>query len=136
MSVDLPDADGVFRGRAEWQDSLYWENAVIHELGHVMDRAFGLTAAVRGEMDADFAELPEELTRESLADGGVNKFFYFLQPKDGRLGERARKELVAEAFDVLLRGEASSYNYRNLTERFPRTLAALRAALEIKLGPL
>lgn len=136
--VDLPDADGAFRGRAEWQDSLYWENALVHELGHVMDRAFGLSArpAVRAAFDADFAAVPPELKRPRLPDGRVNKLYYFLQPDGERLSELSRQEACAEAFDVLLRGEASSFNYANFTAHFPRALAALRALLESRLGPL
>jgi hypothetical protein len=136
--VELLDDDGVFRGRREWQDSRYWENAVLHELGHVLDRAHGLAddPAVRAAMDADFSDIPDELRRVRMPDGRPNRFYYFLQRTDELLSERARSEICAESFDVLLRGERSSYNYANFTAHLPRTLAALRAALEARLGPL
>ena len=140
-------------GSDRWVESEYWENAVIHEIGHALAylhgeaevhraassdprqarwyRRKGLSEspAFREAWNRDFDAMPSELKKEWTADKVQNYFFYYVHPDAGGWYQRARQETYAEGFDVLLRGSRSSFNYANFTRYFPRALAELRREL-------
>lgn len=134
--VPVVGPDGRPRPVGEWRDSVYWENALVHEMGHVLDAAFRLSddRAFVSAWEADYAAMPAEMKAPELSGSRVNKFYYFVRRgRDGSF-DAARDETCAEAFDVLLRRERSDYNYSNFTAYLPRTLAALRALLRERAG--
>jgi hypothetical protein len=140
-------------GSDRWVESAYWENAVIHEIGHALAyihgeaeaqaaaaadprqarwyRKKGLSEspAFRAAWNLDFDAMPEELKKQWTEEKLSNPFFYYVHPDVGGWYQRARQETYAEGFDVLLRGERSSYNQANFTRCFPRALAELRREL-------
>jgi hypothetical protein len=120
----------------EWMQSGVWRNAVVHECGHAVDHVMAATDSqeFRDAWAEDYRNMPEAVKGPQLSDGGKNAFYYFLRPsQDGGL-DRARQETWAEGFDVLMRGEASSFNYANFQAHFPRTLAAMRRLLAARYG--
>jgi hypothetical protein len=147
----------------EWRESVVWENAVNHEIGHAASYILGereaqrlapgdgekkgqaLWFATKGVSESpefraawrrDYEAMPDALRREKLPDGRINSFYYFIHPDGNGWYQRARQETFAEGFDILLRGEASKFNHGNFTRHFPRALAEIRAALERAYGPL
>jgi hypothetical protein len=140
-------------GSERWVESEYWENAVIHEIGHALAYLHGEAEALRtADWDSrqarwyrrkglsespafreawkqDFEAMPAELKAEWTADKLENKFYYYVHPDPGGWYQRARQETYAEGFDVLLRGERSTYNHANFTRHFPKALAELRREL-------
>lgn len=138
-------------GSGRLADSEFWENAVIHEVGHALAYIHGEAAAAgaadprqarwyrrkglsespafREAWKADFEAMPAGLKEPWTADKRENKFYYFVHPDPGGWYQRARQETYAEGFDVLLRGERSSFNHADFTRHFPRALAELRREL-------
>jgi hypothetical protein len=140
-------------GSARWVESEYWENAVIHEIGHALAyihgeaeveraalsdprqarwyRRKGLSEspAFREAWNRDFDAMPAELKKQWTADKLQNFFYYYVHPDAGGWYQRARQETYAEGFDVLLRGPRSSFNQANFTRYFPRALAEIRRDL-------
>ncbi|MCX5794379.1 MAG: hypothetical protein NTY77_02635 [Elusimicrobia bacterium] len=118
---------------AAWIDNLNWRNSAVHECGHAIDNINGFTDTpeFRDAWQADFQAMPEAVKKPVRQDGGRNEFFYFLNQ---RTPGYAYRETFAEAFDVLLRGEASSFNHDDFHRYFPRTLAAVRRILEARYG--
>ena len=134
--VDVRGPDGRPRPLGEWQESVFWENALVHEMGHVLDAAFRLSSdpAFIGAWEEDYAAMPGQVKTRQLPDGKPNKFYYFLRPGSDGSFKGSRAETCAEAFDVLLRRERSDYNFGNFTAYLPRTLAALRDLLQQRAG--
>lgn len=147
----------------EWRKSVVWENAVNHEIGHAAAYILGereaarlspgdgpkegqaLWYATKGISESpefrtawqqDFETMPEALKQETLPNGKPNRFLYFTHPDENGWFQRARQETFAEGFDILLRGKASAFNYRNFTRRFKKSLPAIKAALERAYGPI
>jgi hypothetical protein len=140
-------------GSGRWVPSEYWENAVIHEIGHALAyihgeaeakraaatdprqarwyRMKGLSEspAFREAWNRDFDAMPAELKAEWTADKLSNPFYYYVHPDAGGWFQRARQETYAEGFDVLLRGARSTYNSANFARYFPRALAELKREL-------
>jgi len=124
------------RASGELMPSRIWRNAVLHESGHALDRILGATESEKYQAawKADYARIPGRLKRERLPEGLRNDFYYFLRPgRDGLLA-LARQETFAEAFDILLRGEGSSFNHSRFTRYFPRTMKAARELIERRYG--
>ncbi len=122
----------------EWMVSGVWRNSVVHECGHAVDHIMGATDSeeFRQAWGQDYAAMPEAVRGDKLPDGRKNDFYYFVRPgADGGM-DRARQETWAEGFDVLMRGEASAFNYENFRTHFPRTLAVMRRMLEARYGPI
>lgn len=128
MKVDRP-------GGTYWVGNLNWRNSAVHECGHALDNINGFTDSAEfiAAWEEDVRDMPEAVRRPSLEDGSRNDFYYYLNP--GVPGY-ARRETFAEGFDVLLRGEASSFNHENFHRHFPRTLAVMRRLLEARYGRL
>lgn len=140
-------------GSERWVDSEFWENAVVHEIGHALAYIHGEAEARRvGRADArqarwyrlkglsespefrrawndDFDAMPADLKRQWTEKKLSNPFYYFVHPDPGGWYQRARQETFAEGFDVLVRGSRSSYNHDAFVARFPRALAVIRAEL-------
>ncbi len=142
----------IGRATGEPIETLYWGNALLHEIGHRVAFHLGRTRAkgilpnpadpenlarlreknslnlwgvtegadFRNAYLADYDALTEEMRALDI------KFAYFTTPriKDGNPLEKARQETFAEAFDILLRGPESRFNYENFTRYLPRTLRA------------
>jgi|GEM_PF-4447079 len=144
------------KASGEWVDSVVWENAVNHEIGHALAYVIGEeearrtsapelelwyrkkgiseTPEYREAWRLDYQAIPDEL-KQQWRDRLENMFYYFVHPDPGGWYQRARQETFAEGFDVLLRGPRSSFNYENFTRRFPRALAEQRRMLEARYGP-
>jgi len=122
----------------DWMESQVWRNAVVHECGHAVDHVLKATdsSEIREAWAHDLAAMPEAAKAESSPDGRKNPFYYFVRPGPDGSFDRARQETWAEGFDILMRGEASSFNYANFQAHFPRTLAAMRGLLEARYGRL
>ena len=60
--VPVVGPDGRPRLVGEWHDSVYWENALVHEMGHVLDAAFRLSddRVFVSAWEADYAAMPAE----------------------------------------------------------------------------
>jgi hypothetical protein len=118
-----------------WIDNRNWRNSAVHECGHAVDNINRFTdkEAFRDAWDEDLRAMPEAVKRPAREDGGRNDFYYFLNPD---IPGYAYRETFAEGFDVLLRGEASSFNHDDFHRYFPRTLAAMRRLLEARYGPI
>jgi hypothetical protein len=131
MVAEHMKKDGA--GGPSWIDNLNWRNSAVHECGHAIDNINGFTdtAEFRETWQADFQAMPEAVRKPVREDGSRNEFYYFLNQQTPGY---AYRETFAEAFDVLLRGEASSFNYQNFQRYFPRTLAAVRRILEARYG--
>ena len=145
----------------EWRDNKVWENGITHEIGHAVAYLMGERAAevaqasgdaaqaewyrtkgisespaFRAAWRADFEAVPADLKSATLDGGKRNDLYYFLHPDDNGWFQRARQETFAEAFDILLRGPASTFNYENFQKHFPRALAEARRIVEAEYGPL
>lgn len=141
----------------QWESNKFWENGVTHEIGHALayimgaheaksapeplakwyrDKGVSESPEFRDAYKKDFDAMPAALKAEKGGDGKPNPFHYFTKPDANGWFQRARQEAFAEAFDVVMRGAGSTYNYALFTKRFPSVLAAVRAALERRYGPL
>lgn len=130
-----------------WEKSLFWENAVVHEMGHALADILGRRVAQtstlsKGKAEAvvswgaselaafkkawkeDVAQLPAELKAPD------SRLAYFLSPGVSGRCELGRRETFAEGVDVLIRGEASTFNEALFRQHFSRTLQALQRLLE------
>jgi hypothetical protein len=140
-------------GSDEWVESRYWENAVIHEIGHALayihgeDEARALAGTdprqarwyrkkglsespdFRRAWNDDFDAMPAEKKSQYTAEKLTNPFYYFVHPDVGGWYQRARQETFAEGLDVLLRGPRSTYNHDDFVRHFPRALAELKREL-------
>lgn len=122
-------------GGGFWFPNRQFDEAVDHEIGHALD------ADAQGSMgvdflrawQADFGEIPVDVTTSYTHDGKFDPFRYFVY-SDGGGYSRARQETFAEAYVVLLKGD--SRNAAAFRRFFPRTLAAERVILERRYGPL
>ena len=131
----------------KWVNNGYWRNGVFHEVGHVVDSILGVKnagrlknqtvrqavekygvssdPAFRRAWKKDINAMPVELKQQWI-DGLSNQFYYFLYERNKDGFRRARQETFAEAFDILLRGKGSTFNYHQFAAHFPHSLAAVR----------
>lgn len=130
-----------------WEKSLFWENAVVHEMGHaladILGRRMAQTSILpQGKAEAvlswgaseleafkkawkqDVAQLPAEMKKPD------SRLAYFLSPGVSGRHELGRRETFAEGVDILIRGEASTFNEALFRQHFSRTLRALQRLLE------
>ncbi|MBY0405879.1 MAG: hypothetical protein K2X66_18395, partial [Cyanobacteria bacterium] len=137
-----------------WLKNLYWENAVIHELGHALGdiwakrltdnstdpaMANDLKAELLGwgasELPAfktpwfeDYNLMPE--TIKTPNQGFTSPLAYYLNDNFDNRFHVGRRETFAEMFDVLIRGTRSSYNYDLFNQYFPNAKAAMKQLLK------
>lgn len=143
--------------QTRWEDSVFWQNAVIHELGHVIadlmarKRTGALTdpddatatlktsllgwgiseaPAFKEAWQKDYEALPKNLK------GSDSPIAYYLNPDYEGGFNVGRRETFAEAFDVLLRGKESTFNYNHFRTHFSNTLQATRNLLQEAYGIL
>jgi hypothetical protein len=137
-----------------WLKNLYWENAVIHELGHALGDIWAKRCAdnstnntLSEELKTDLlgwgaSELPAfktpwfedyNLMAESIKNpnqGSASPLAYYLDANFDNRYHVGRRETFAEMFDVLIRGTRSSYNYDLFNQHFPRAKAAMKQLLK------
>lgn len=141
----------------DWQLNRFWQNSVIHELGHALadiigrQKAAAMTNPDEAELkakvekwgaselpefttawQADYDQMPKEVQEMWLPIG-----YYVSVGKDGKRTV-SRQETFAETFDILVRGKYSTYNHDNFQQYFPRTLQAVANLIEnhFQLPPL
>ncbi len=130
-----------------WIENQYWQNSVIHELGHVMADDLGETLAkempfdhpdkkrlenwgvsehalFRQAWEKDYQALPNAFKSQT------SPIAYYLQDHQQVPFGIGRQETFAECVDILLRGSASTYNFQTFTQHFPNTLKATQTLLE------
>jgi thimet oligopeptidase len=119
-----------------WEESLYWQNAACHEMGHAIARFLDLTK------NPDFLQawteehgaIPPELHRRTFPDGKANRFTYFVLPNTDGTFTIAQDETAAEGFDILIRGKDSDFNFENFSRYYPKTVSAMRKILRERYG--
>ncbi len=144
----------------QWNLSRVWENAVVHEFGHVVayligarvangDRKQGLSIPKsQAEIDrylnrgisespefksawqSDYDQIPSHLKQAWLNPHTKNFFYYYLEPDPDGDFQHARQETFAECVDILVRGKSSTYNYDNFQQYFPGSLKVVAKMLQ------
>lgn len=130
-----------------WLENIYWQNSVLHELGHVIADHMGQTLA--SEMAADHP------SKDRLSDWGASEHDYFIKAweKDfqalspGMKSDKSplayflqdhltvpygigRQETFAECVDILLRGSDSAFNNNLFNQNLPNALKATQTLIE------
>ncbi len=130
-----------------WIENQYWQNSVIHELGHVIADDLGQKVAQEMPFDHPDKKRLEEwgLSEHALFRQAWEKDYqampnsfksqespiaYYVQDHQQVPFGVGRQETFAECVDILLRGSASTYNFQAFTQHFPNTLNATKTLLE------
>lgn len=139
------DADA--QPQRELEKAQFWQNAVIHEIGHQVAIYIGIAQAnkILPGQHNDTESLQRALNQKNMLNFlGITEstefkqvhnkevanipssqgMGYFTDTRDIEKNPRsiARHETFAESFDILMRGSDSTYNFSNFVSYFPETL--------------